>query len=728
MVAVKCGFAVIAIVMLAGCGSGQNGGGSSQPGAGSIAAGAQFSCAVHGAGSDRAVYCWGENREDELGIAWDFVARPAPTTPEGPGTMVAAGDRHACALTSNGALTCWGDNYDGQLGSMTQPGWNEMGTRSSVELNDKAIAVAAGARHTCAVLTNHTLWCWGNNAHGQLGISGPSTSSPIQVLDHVSAIALGGDHSCAVRQDLTVWCWGTNDHGELGDGTTVSHTMPTQVPGIAATALAAGVSHTCALDDMHAVQCWGANDSGQLGIGTNVDQGSPTAAAVMDAVSVAAGAAHTCAILADGSLSCWGANSDGQLGDGTAEDRNAPVGSMMIAGPVITVAGGKAHTCAELADHSVACWGFGSIGQLGNGTMAPFHNEQVMLTASATVLTTGRHHACAAIGTDGDVYCWGDDHYGQLGAQDTGIVHGSATPISAGLDRVVALSASSFHTCAVRNDATLWCWGSNANGELADGTTTTHMAPIQAELVGVTAIATGDGFTCANTASGTYCIGRDDVGQLGDGGGATQVTPVLVSATPLGSLTAGSSHACGLDSGGHAVCWGGNAHGQIGNSTFGPSSTPAGPPDVFIDISAAADHTCATYPDDGSTRDRIVCWGDNGYLGGNSGFARVPDQLAPTAIVATSECNGVTAGYNEDEAWEGMGRRGQLVGDSEFGQIYGTETAPVVMVGPPGSNPSDGFVCDLNAGQVSCWGDGSRGQLGAGYFTRSLMPVAVTFP
>ena len=177
-------------------------------------------------------------------------------------TSIALGDRHSCALLTNGTMKCWGSNYYGQLGDGT---YTDRTT---------PFCVTGGTQHSCAVLTNGTMKCWGRNNHGQLG-DGTTTDSttPVGVSGITTArsIALGDRHSCALLTDGTMKCWGSNYYGQLGDGTTNDRSTPVVVSGITnATSIALGDRHSCALLTNDTMKCWGSNYYGQLGDGSYV--------------------------------------------------------------------------------------------------------------------------------------------------------------------------------------------------------------------------------------------------------------------------------------------------------------------------------------------------------------------------------------------------------------------------------------------------------------------------
>ncbi len=199
--------------------------------------------------------------------------------------------------------------------------------------------ITAGGDHTCAILDDGSVRCWGSNSDGQLG-DGTTTSrnTPTALSSWPSgrtavAITAGGYHTCAILDDGSVRCWGYNSGGQLGDGTTTSRNTPTAImwwnpSGRTTAAITAGDYHTCAIFDDGSVRCWGWNDDGQLGDGTTTSRNTSTALSSWPsgrtAVAITAGDYHTCAILDDGSVRCWGYNNHGQLGDGTSTNRYTP--------------------------------------------------------------------------------------------------------------------------------------------------------------------------------------------------------------------------------------------------------------------------------------------------------------------------------------------------------------------------------------------------------------------
>jgi len=464
-----------------------------------VAAGDRHSCAI-----DRptgAIYCFGANDHGQLG---EPMTGGLPTRVGSfeVARAVVAGGAFSCAITADDAVFCWGDHRWGQLGAggdIVHP------VPVRVANITAATAVSAGGAHTCAVAPEIAgtrtgpprIWCWGANQSGQLGDGElVDQAVPDATTRQLSAtgIAAGGAHSCAITtaNDGDMECWGRAAAGQLGLGNTPPATQDKPYPSMVplfdganprVRVIAAGGAHTCVKAVASAsIRCFGANDHGQLGGGPLPPYGyvdatlGPTAAA---AASVTAGAAHTCALDDDGRVWCWGAGADGQIGDGARSDRAAP--ALLALGDgvkALAVAAGGAHSCALVTGGKVMCWGRGAEGQVATAdrtdVLVP---TPVAGIDGALAIVTGGAHTCV-ITADRRALCWGANERGQLG--DGGAADGtdSATPVEvAAITDVRALAAGGGHTCALRGDGTLWCWGDDSVGQLGDGAMLTAATP-----------------------------------------------------------------------------------------------------------------------------------------------------------------------------------------------------------------------------------------------------------
>jgi alpha-tubulin suppressor-like RCC1 family protein len=255
--------------------------------------------------------------------------------------------------------------------------------------------------------------CWGDNSYGQLGDGTNTSHSTLSLVvglaGPTAAISLGYTHACALLTNGTVQCWGDNSYGQIGDGTTTNRNVATTVPGLSGiTAVTAGFYRTCAIGSGGAMWCWGSSHgAGAIGDGTTSDRHVPTAVyGLTAAVEVVVGNGHTCARLSNGTVWCWGDNTHGAVGDGTTTNHTMPWHVPALTG-VATIRVTEASTCALLTGGAVKCWGYNAVGAVGDGTTVDRTSptQVVALTSGATALAHGGYFFCALVG--GVVECWG---------------------------------------------------------------------------------------------------------------------------------------------------------------------------------------------------------------------------------------------------------------------------------------------------------------------------------
>ncbi|MGE0786801.1 MAG: RCC1 domain-containing protein [Sandaracinaceae bacterium] len=336
-----------------------------------LAPGTNHTCVRHSCG---AVSCWGDGSAGQLGDG-RMRGSATPVFVEGVTDAVDlfSGDRFACVVRSDGTVWCWGANDNNMIGD---GGGSARGAPTLVRDVGDAERIAHGSgRHVCAgTSAGPNVWCWGDNAAGQLGNGTmlPSTT-PTEIDTAIGpVVSLATSlHSCAVRgSDHALYCWGGNGLGELGDGSRMPQPSPLQIPGITAQRVAAGNGFTCIVDDADDVRCWGTDRFGELGDGGSMDVRSlaTDASVVVGGVAeLVAGESHVCALAAGGYVTCWGRNNRGQLGLGAPDLTSLPQGADGLS-DIVTIGSGGSHVCALRDDLAVFCWGSNDWGQLGDGT------------------------------------------------------------------------------------------------------------------------------------------------------------------------------------------------------------------------------------------------------------------------------------------------------------------------------------------------------------------------
>lgn len=335
--------------------------------------------------------------------------------------------------------------------------------------------ISGGASHTIALKSDGTVWAWGANTWGQLGDGTKNYSNyRVQVvgLTDVIAIAAGSYHTVALKSDGTVWTWGSNLYGQLGDGTNTNRNTPVQVSGLNnIVAIAAGRDFTTVLRSDGTVLVWGS-----IGI---LDVSIPTQVSGFNGVvAIAAGGEHIITLKSDGTVWGWGSNGFGQLGNGSSGHTDVVVQARELS-DVAAIAAGEYHTAALKSGGTIWTWGSNYYGQLGDGTTVDKSTIPVQVVGISDVIAiaAGSYHT-VALKSVGTVWAWGQNTKGQLGSGTTG---NSNTPlqVSGELSNVTAVAAAANHTMALKSDGTAWTWGSNAFGQLGDGTNESKSAPVQ---------------------------------------------------------------------------------------------------------------------------------------------------------------------------------------------------------------------------------------------------------
>lgn len=376
--------------------------------------------------------------------------------------QVETGGNHTCALHRDGSVRCWGQNTFGQLGQGTSEnlGDNEpVSTISPLIFDERVTQITAGGFHTCALFESGGVRCWGRNDRGQLGLGDTFNRGVTEKAFELPTLSLGGkavgvyagtSHTCAIMENQTVRCWGRNANGELGVGNTINigdidlpsdHLALDFGKNIIKLDISSVSSHTCALFEDNTAKCWGRNDVGQLGLGVTDSKGDDELATTLDDVSVdleakpvfiTTGNVHSCVLLDSQDMKCWGTNSFGQLGylgvpSVGVSDLPSDYAPLNFGISIKAVAASNLGTCVLTAAHGIKCWGDNRFGQTGIKSPDVI-GENLDVTTLEDVdfsgiemesIVGGASHYCGLSKGDGRILCWGDNRQGQLGYGDT---------------------------------------------------------------------------------------------------------------------------------------------------------------------------------------------------------------------------------------------------------------------------------------------------------------------
>lgn len=657
-----------------------------------------------------------------------------------------------------GTIYGWGYDNNGKLGNGTDEGARQ--APGPVLSTNRFIEVDSAPWHTCGVAVNGTVWCWGADTNGKLGNGGGVTAdqeTPYQVpgLTNMVKVTAGKEHTCALRNDGALFCWGLNADGELGDGTTISRDAPVPVASLANVVdISAGTSRTCAVVSGGGAWCWGLGTSGELGNGLTASSSVPVRVAnINDFTQISVGSTTVddpiCGVTRTGKAYCWGADTNQQLGNGPGSTAQITPGEVTnMNRNFLKISVNNNTVCAIVANrnNSVVCWGAGSQGEMGNGALPASTNLPTsVLNISGIVDIAVHFSSVCALEKNGKVWCWGDDAQGRLGDGELSSSR-KTIPVQAKIMNAVKIngpyaivdtsveaspappryakkfSAGNTHGCHIRSDGTLWCWGTEAAGELGNGGSLTDIAeqPVRVSDPGPWMSVSTDGDnSCAIKGDGSlWCWGSDSDGQLGNGAitGSQNSPSPITSAIPWTQVSVGGNYACGIKADGTAYCWGSDQFGKLGNDSNGSTDSPGtaiASTLPWIQISAAYT-TCGIKSDN-----TLWCWGpnDEGFLGNGTCCtpSQTPVQVGTDTwryIDAASPCGIKTDG----SAWCWGSNPDNQLG---VGSSYSTPAwAPRLVVEPgpwasiSSANPA---TCGVKMdGTGWCWGNSDNGRLGIG--------------
>src|SRR3989339_594405 len=660
--------------------------------------------------------------------------------------------------------------------------------------------ISGGQYHTCGIRANDSrVLCWGRGSSGQLGDGGTSYNSIPTLITDLSeyvSISAGNLHTCGIRKnDSRVLCWGEGNLGQLGDGSTGDNLIPNFINDTSAYKSLDTISDfTCGIraNDSR-VLCWGRGDYGKLGDGNISVHNVPNPILITDFSEyneISTGAFHTCGIrTSDSRVLCWGRGISGRLGDGITSDHS-------VGNPTLTQDSsasrdlnlGFSHNCViRKSDSRILCWGYGFLGQLGNGGTADKSVPTLTTDVSAyTILTTGAQHSCGVRTNDSRVLCWGEGSDGQLGdgsiivhkilspnliidssgystdetcgfscisnscgdgviiggeeCDDNNIVNGDGCSSTCIIEinpcfgdcGYFKLSSGIYHSCAIRNnDSRVLCWGSGTNGQLGNGDLLRKGDPtLTADTSEYLSVSAGIYHSCGIRAndSRVLCWGNNNYGQLGNGTiGGQKTTPTLtVDTSAYKSVSAGNSYTCGIRANDSRVlCWGSEESGRLGNNRSGFGSVPnpilTMDDSKYLQVSTGYYHTCGIREDG-----RVLCWGRSlfGQLGDGISIDHrvyIPNLTSDTSqyVFSVDFCNLVCVSCGN-----GIKESSEQCDDNNLVNGDGCSSICIIEVFNFSSTSCDDLkistgwshTCGIrkNDSRVLCWGKGNYGQLGDG--------------
>ncbi len=575
---------------------------------------------------------------------------------------------HNCVIKKNGSLWCWGNNDHGQLGY-------GQATHSEAAVQEKSLAVdwsqvAVGFNHTCAIKINGDMYCWGDIPPSSVIQSSSVIDLTIPNIvvgsDKWLKVDLGKNTSCAINNETKLFCWGGTRRrpgsgivGPITLNNTVNVNLTvlgiySQTPAVVVNLktnielagwsdISVGQNHICAIQVVNSkskMRCWGNRLSGQLGDDNQADTTTVSIPVLsldgtkgLDWHQVYVGYNYSCAIKRDKSLWCWGANNDSQLGLAGLDKRDQHLPKQVSVNGIFyndwkMVAVAKNHSCAirELAESNntisdrIFCWGKNISGQIGNQSLINVTTPTLiggLLDNDWTAITVGSIHSCATKQND-SVYCWGSKNLNNLGLG----VSSSASPIQVGTDTTWnKLQTGNNFVLAKNNTAEVprsWVWGENTLGQLNFKSKFNKQSPTELIMLWGTVVA-GANHACETEKYSTTtwtCWGDNRYLQVGRYAVVPGPPPALdpAPANPYSQVAVGGRHSCGIEQN-KLWCWGDNRYGQIGIGKQTATALdvtqvlhPNDPITQWQSVSVGDGFTCAI---DNSPEKKIYCWGSN---------------------------------------------------------------------------------------------------------------------
>lgn len=333
------------------------------------------------------LWTWGSNASGLLGLG-DLDPRSSPVQIGSPAEWLSVRllGSHMLGIKKNGSLWGWGGNLDGQLGI------NNITSQSSpIQIGGNWKSIGGSSNFSLGIYSNGTLWSWGLNNYGQLGLndSTPNRSSPMQIGTEFDWGKLGSSsgssaHAMAIKSNGTLWAWGYNSTGQLGIGNMTNKSVPVQVGVSSWTAVSQGLNFSLAVRTDGSLWSWGNNTLGQLGLNDRTSRSLPVqiGTSSFNWSFVSCGNDHVLALKSDRTLWAWGNNTSGAMGVGDTMNRSSPV-QVGILSDWSGISAGSGTSMALRSNGTLWAWGNNSAGQLGlNSVMGTSSPVQVGLLST----------------------------------------------------------------------------------------------------------------------------------------------------------------------------------------------------------------------------------------------------------------------------------------------------------------------------------------------------------
>ena len=658
----------------------------------------------------------------QLNVVSNFISHPP----------IATGDSTTCVILNDKNISCWGYNSNGKLGNGSLDSYSSNPVKVlGLPDNDGAVQVEVGSDVACTVLESGRLFCWGRGGYvGDGTYEDRSIATEVITNDNdvmVSKVVIGSSHACALISNGSVMCWGQEYEGKLGDGVergtwdvanTPNYTSPLP-DGRLAVDIGVSTSSTCAVLDNGSISCWGfahhtlfgnegianqPNPGYSFGEGIAVrsittyggnERGYMSGMCVIlsnDTVScfsrtgflkesysfsphtpvmVAIGAKHACALLSDSSLRCWGDNKFGQIGDGTWESKESPftIQGFDNQDPIISISAGIAITCAVTSSGNAYCWGSNSLGAIGDGTAHGLYEKPVMIDPlnNVTEIFYLSYAYCAKY-LDGHIGCWGDNEWGIIGDGSTedrsirSIYHHSNNYFGGS---IVDVQSIDFRVCVLIDDGSIWCW----EGERNRGTVPEKL-PHYGSTRFATSLAVSNNFICAVQDNGEVsCSGDGYYGAIGDGDWESREFPTTTEEfgdnNPAIDISTSGSTLCALTVNSEVWCWGSNYGGELGDGSNEWARNSPGKIPFFDDLGPVIDIESSGYGNFCVLLEYgdVYCWGSN-YDGSLGDGTRNESNVPVKVIRIPSPVNGLSSTSAD---YSGLGSYCALI---EGKQIY----------------------------------------------------------